>query len=234
MDPNALLVTSGLSKHFQRPHSPRIDVLRKIDLQIYPGDSIAIVGKSGTGKSTLLHMLGTLEAPTSGNVYFLGQDLFSFPEKRLSLFRNRELGFVFQFHYLMLEFSALENVMMPGLLGNLPRKQARARAEALLDRVGLHDRLSHRPGELSGGEQQRVAIARALMMNPKLLLTDEMTGNLDPITGQQIFELVLQIHDEFKMAIVSVTHDEQMASCYGRVYRLIDGKLMRQSTGLPR
>lgn len=229
MDPNALLVTTGLSKTFQRPASPKIDVLRQVDLEIHPGDSVAIIGKSGTGKSTLLHILGTLDAPTAGRVYFLGQDVFSFPEKRLSLFRNRELGFVFQFHYLMLEFTALENVMMPGLLGDLPRKKAKARAEALLERVGLRDRLSHRPGELSGGEQQRVAIARALMMNPKLLLTDEMTGNLDPITAQQVFELVQQIHSEMKMAMVFVTHDEQMAASFGRVYRLTDGKLVLQN-----
>jgi lipoprotein-releasing system ATP-binding protein len=226
MNPNSLVVTQGLSKTFRRPASPPIEVLRQIDLEIYPGDSVAIVGKSGTGKSTLLHLLGTLEAPTAGQVFFLGQDIFTFAEKRLSLFRNRELGFVFQFHYLMLEFTALENVMMPGLLGDMGRKQARTRAEGLLETVGLKGRMSHRPGELSGGEQQRVAVARALMMGPKLLLTDEMTGNLDPITGQQVFEMVQAVHNEFKMAMISVTHDDQMAAAYGRVYRLTDGKLV--------
>ncbi len=193
---------------------------------INAGDRIAIVGKSGAGKSTLLHVLGTLEEPTSGTVHFQGQNIFAFGEEKLSQFRNRQLGFVFQFHYLMLEFTALENAMMPAMLGGISRKKAKERAEYLLNKVGLADRLDHKPSQLSGGEQQRVAIARALMMNPKLLLTDEMTGNLDPVTGQQVFDLVQSIHTELGMALVSVTHDENLAAVYSRIYRLKGGILV--------
>ena len=207
----------------------RLKFSRKSILEIQEGESIAVIGKSGAGKSTLLHVLGTLEEPTSGSVQFLGQDIFSFDEESLSGFRNRKVGFVFQFHYLMLEFSALENTMMPALLGGVSKKEAKARAEALLAKVGLSDRLEHKPGQLSGGEQQRVAIARALMMSPKLLLTDEMTGNLDPVTGQQVFELVQSIDSEFKMAMVSVTHDENLAASYSKIYRLTDGVLVPAS-----
>lgn len=222
---NEILVAKSVRKVFERQTANAIEVLKSVDLAISPGDRIAILGKSGAGKSTLLHVLGTLEEPTSGSVHFLGQDVFAFGEEKLSSFRNRELGFVFQLHYLMLEFSAIENVMMPALLGGWARKKAKERAYFLLAKVGLADRLEHKPNQLSGGEQQRVAIARALMMNPKLLLTDEMTGNLDPVTGQQIFELVQSIHSELKMALVSVTHDENMAATYARVYRLKDGML---------
>lgn len=226
---NPLLVARDVGKVFERGSSHPLEVLRKIDLDIQEGDSIAVIGKSGAGKSTLLHVLGTLEEPTSGTVHFQGQDIFSFDEESLSGFRNKKVGFVFQFHYLMLEFSALDNTMMPALLGGVPKKKARARAEALLEKVGLQERLEHKPGQLSGGEQQRVAIARALMMSPKLLLTDEMTGNLDPVTGQQVFELVQSIHSEFGMAMVSVTHDENLAASYSRIYRLTEGVLLPAS-----
>lgn len=225
ISPQSLLVAISLKKSFIKKGAEPISVLRQVDLEIHPGNTIAILGKSGTGKSTLLHILGTLESPTSGSIYYLGQDIFQFPEKRIASFRNKELGFIFQFHYLMVEFTALENVMMPALIGGLSRKEAMVRAKELLVKVGLEKRLLHRPSELSGGEQQRVAIARALVMNPKLLLTDEMTGNLDPVIGARIFELVLKLQQEFKMALVSVTHDEQMASVYQRTYRLIQGEL---------
>lgn len=224
----SLVTTRGLTKTYRREGASSLDVLRNVDLDIFPEDRIAIVGKSGTGKSTLLHLLGTLEAPTSGKVLFLGQDIFGFDEPRLASFRNKELGFIFQFHYLMVEFSALENVMMPALVGGLAKKEAKEKAEALLGKVGLSDRMTHRPNQLSGGEQQRVAIARSLMMSPKLLLTDEMTGNLDPVTGQQVFDLVLSLQSEFKMALVSVTHDEPMAASYGRILRLKDGVLQTE------
>jgi len=225
---DALLTTRSLSKIYVRADEPPLTVLKELDFDIFPEDRISIIGKSGTGKSTLLHLLGTLEAPTAGKVLFLGQDIFQFDEPRLASFRNRELGFIFQFHYLMVEFTAVENVMMPALVGGRPQKEAKEKAESLLAKVGLGERLSHRPNQLSGGEQQRVAIARALMMEPKLLLTDEMTGNLDPVTGNQIFDLVLELQSEFKMALVSVTHDEAMASSYGRVLRLRDGQLHKE------
>jgi lipoprotein-releasing system ATP-binding protein len=225
MDDGVLLTATGLRKTFARAGEGPVEVLRSVDLEIAKGDSIAIVGKSGTGKSTLLHVIGTLERPSKGEVIFLGQDVFRFTESRLAHFRNRELGFVFQFHYLMPEFTALENVMMPALLAKANTAQSRSRAGALLEKVGLKSRLTHRPSQLSGGERQRVAIARALMMSPKLLLTDEMTGNLDPVTGAEVFDLVKKIHMEMGTAMVSVTHDEQLASQYSRVYRLTDGVL---------
>lgn len=228
MNSEALIVAQGVNKTFKRRNGSGVTVLKDLDFEVSPGQRVAILGKSGTGKSTLLHILGTLERPTSGRVFFLGRDIFRFDERRLSEFRNRELGFVFQFHYLMLEFNALENVLMPALIAGESRRTAVARATALLDRVGLGDRWSHRPSELSGGEQQRVAIARALMMKPKLLLTDEMTGNLDPRTGQQIFDLVYEIHTEYRLALISVTHDEQLAAEYNQIYRLTDGKLRRE------
>lgn len=228
LDTNSLLVGKGITKLFIKQGSKPIEVLKNLDIDIYQGDSIAIIGKSGAGKSTLLHILGTLEAPTRGTVYFQGENVYTFDEQKLSLFRNRQLGFVFQFHYLMNEFTALENVMMPGLIAGLSHKNTTDRARFLLGRVGLEKRLTHRPNELSGGEQQRVAIARALLMNPKCLLTDEMTGNLDPNTGYQVFELVQSIHAEFKMALVSVTHDETLAKSYSVRYRLVDGLLRRE------
>jgi lipoprotein-releasing system ATP-binding protein len=215
------------ARNLHKMYTPRgaspIAVLQSVDLKVYPGDRIAIVGKSGAGKSTLLHILGTLEEPTSGDVSFLGQNVFDFPENKLSAFRNQQLGFVFQFHYLMLEFTALENVMMPAIIGGAPRKEAIDRARSLLSKVGLERRLSHKPNQLSGGEQQRVAIARALM---KILLTDEMTGNLDPATGRQVFDLVQNIHSEFKLALISVTHDDEMAAAYPRIFELKLGKLL--------
>ncbi len=225
---DALFTCRGLSKVYRRAGATPLEVLKNVDLDIFPEDRIAIVGKSGTGKSTLLHLLGTLEGPSAGKVLFLGQDIFGFDEPRLASFRNKELGFIFQFHYLMVEFTAVENVMMPALVGGMKKSEAREKAEALLGKVGLGERLTHRPNQLSGGEQQRVAIARALMMNPKLLLTDEMTGNLDPVTGAQVFELVMGLQAEFKMALISVTHDEPMAASYGRILRLKDGQLHKE------
>jgi lipoprotein-releasing system ATP-binding protein len=227
--PGPLLVTQGVRKSYLRKGATPVEVLSGVDFTVYPADRIAIVGKSGAGKSTLLHILGTLEAPSEGTVRFLGQDIFAFREKGLSAFRNRELGFVFQFHYLMLEFTALENVMMPALLAKQSRGVARKRAEGLLEKVGLSQRQHHKPNQLSGGEQQRVAIARALVMNPKLLLTDEMTGNLDPKTGKQVFDLVTSIYAEEEMAIISVTHDEVLANQYPKIYRLESGLLVQDN-----
>jgi lipoprotein-releasing system ATP-binding protein len=225
-DLKPVVETKKLGKIYTPSTAGPINVLQDVNLNIYPGDRIAVVGKSGAGKSTLLHILGTLDEPTEGEVYFLGQNIFEFTEDRLSAFRNKELGFVFQFHYLMLEFTAIENVMMPRLIGGESKKKAREAAGHFLQKVGLERRLNHKPNQLSGGEQQRVAIARALVNQPKLLLTDEMTGNLDPATGRQVFELVQSIHSEFNIAMVSVTHDDDMAAAYPRVFELREGKLI--------
>lgn len=223
-----LLEVRGVKKAYPSD-SGQLEVLRSVDLALQAGDRVAILGKSGAGKSTLLHILGTLEAPSGGSVRFNGVDIFSFSESRLAQFRNSELGFVFQFHYLMLEFTALENVMMPLLIAKRPRGEAQKEASHILGRVGLKDRLSHKPSQLSGGEQQRVAIARALVSRPKLLLTDEMTGNLDAQTGREVFGLIQELHQELGMGLISVTHDEVMAATYPRSYRLHDGVLQSVS-----
>jgi lipoprotein-releasing system ATP-binding protein len=226
----SLLTAKDVSKIYRRKGEPPISVLKRVDLDIGYNDRIAILGKSGAGKSTLLHVLGTLESPSHGSVTFRGRDVFSLNEKDLARFRNHQIGFVFQFHYLMIEFSALENVMMPALLAGASSAKAKGMAESLLIRVGLKDRLTHKPGQLSGGEQQRVAIARALMMKPKLLLTDEMTGNLDSATGAQIFELINSLQEEHGIALVSVTHDEVLAQSFPRVLRLEEGELISVKT----
>lgn len=221
-----LLITRGLTKTFKKNKEQPIVLFEGVDFSLDSGERVAIVGKSGAGKSTFLHILGALEQPSSGKVYFEGKDLFCLPESELAAFRNSQIGFVFQFHYLMVEFSAIENVMLPGLIGGLGKKISMKRAEKLLNEVGLKDRLNHKPSELSGGEQQRVAIARALMMQPKLLLTDEMTGNLDAVTGQQIMDLLTGLHSEYGMAMISVTHDDILAGAYPKQYRLEHGKLL--------
>lgn len=227
MSQGPLLFADKVQKVYHRADGKDIQVLNDLSIEINPGDRVAIVGKSGAGKSTMLHILGTLEEPSSGTIRFEGKNIFEFKESELSLFRNRKVGFVFQFHYLMLEFSALENVMMPGLIAGISRKEMMERAKGLLTKVGLSERFSHKPSQLSGGEQQRIAIARALVMKPKLLLTDEMTGNLDPITGKQVFELVESLHKEYGVALVSVTHDANLASKFPKVYSLVNGTLQR-------
>jgi len=221
-----LIQTQNLKKGFKRQSAQELPILAGVNFSLDPGERVAILGKSGAGKSTFLHLLGTLEEPSEGKVFYRGKDLFALKETDLAFFRNQKVGFVFQFHYLMLEFTALENAMMPGLIGGLGKKESRLRAEELLDEVGLRDRLDHKPGQLSGGEQQRVAIARALLMRPELLLTDEMTGNLDAETGQQVMELIGRLHQKYQMGIVSVTHDENLANLYPTQYRLVQGKLL--------
>lgn len=221
-----LLSATGLKKTFCPDVGvPPIDVLDGLDFELKEKERVAIVGKSGAGKSTFLHILGTLEAPTMGRIVFEGRDVFRLHDDQLSAFRNQKLGFVFQFHYLMLEFNALENVMMPALLHGESTVAAKRRARDLLFRVGLGERMNHKPAQLSGGEQQRVAVARALMMQPRLLLTDEMTGNLDPVTGEKVMNLVLSLQEEFGMAMVSVTHDSGLANTFPRVLHLVAGRL---------
>jgi lipoprotein-releasing system ATP-binding protein len=202
----------------------RVEVLKGVDLNFSRGERAAIVGASGVGKTTLLHVLGTLDRPTGGKVFYEGKDIYALNEKELAPFRNREIGFVFQFHHLLPEFSALENTMMPCLIQGIPKKESAARAEAILTLVGLKERLSHKPGELSGGEQQRVAVARALVLEPKVLLADEPTGNLDTKTGESVFDLLQQLNQIKGVTLIVVTHNLKLAEKLSRQIQLIDGK----------
>ncbi len=208
-----------------------IELFKDLELTIRSGERIAIIGASGAGKSTLLNILGTLEKPSSGKVLYSGQDAFLWNERELANFRNRNIGFVFQFHYLLPEFNALENVMMPGLISGLPKGEARGRAEELLETLGLSARLSHRVGELSGGEQQRVAVARALLLRPKLFLADEPSGNLDSRTGRTLHKLLVSINEEIGLTMVIVTHNQELASMMHRVLKLKDGQLKEDRVG---
>jgi lipoprotein-releasing system ATP-binding protein len=218
----ALVLIENLKKSFQ--HMGRtLEVLRGIDLNIYPGQILAIVGQSGAGKSTLLHCVGTLDLPTSGRIRLGKEELTTMSNSRLAAVRNRDVGFVFQFHHLLPEFTALENVMIPGMIQGRPKKEMEKRAAALLDEVGLSHRATHRPGELSGGEQQRVAIARALALDPKLLLADEPTGNLDSATSDAVHDLFFQINREHGTTIIVVTHNPAFAERMPRVVRMRDG-----------
>jgi lipoprotein-releasing system ATP-binding protein len=203
----------------------RIEVLKDLDTEIRAGEVIAIVGQSGVGKSTLLHILGTLDEPTAGKVLFDGVDIFALNERQQAAFRNQQIGFIFQFHHLLPDFSALENVMMPALIQGKNRNEAARMARELLERVGLGDRLAHRPGELSGGEQQRVAIARAIVLSPRAVLADEPTGNLDPDTAASVHQLLIELNRERAMTMVLVTHNEELSRLAHRTLRLQHGKL---------
>jgi len=203
----------------------RVDVLKGIDLLIPRGETVAIVGASGVGKTTLLHVLGTLDQPTSGKVLYENQDVFTLDERALALFRNRQVGFVFQFHHLLPEFSALENVMMPCLIQGISKAEAGQRAESILTLVGLRERLIHKPGELSGGEQQRVAVARAMVLEPKVLLADEPTGNLDTKTGESVFDLLDELNRTRQVTLIIVTHNPGLADRMSRQIHLVDGRL---------
>ena len=207
----------------------RLEVLRGIDLEIAAGDLVALTGPSGAGKSTFLHLLGTLDAPSAGRILYDGEDAFARGEEWLATFRNRSIGFVFQSHHLLPEFTALDNAAMPGLIRRLARADAYARAEEMLAQVGLGDRLHHRPGELSGGEQQRVALARALCLKPRLLLADEPTGNLDPRTAEGIHALIADLNSRLGITAVVVTHNEQLARTLPRRLHLSGGRLERES-----
>jgi lipoprotein-releasing system ATP-binding protein len=221
-----VVVAHDVKKSFQ--HMGRtLDVLRGIDLSINEGEMVGIVGQSGAGKSTLLHCIGTLDVITSGSLKIDDAELTELSGTRLAALRNRTIGFVFQFHHLLPEFSALENVLMPGLIQGRPRREMEAKARALLEEVGLKDRVLHRPGELSGGEQQRVALARALVLEPKLLLADEPTGNLDSRTSEQIHQLFYSVNEQRKTTIVIVTHNAALADGMARVVTLRDGRVER-------
>jgi lipoprotein-releasing system ATP-binding protein len=220
----ARLDIAGLKKSFDF-EGRRIDVLRGVDLKVEPCEMVAVVGASGAGKSTFLHVLGTLDAPSSGSIVIDGHETVTLDPPKLAAFRNRTIGFVFQFHHLLPEFTAIENAAMPALISGMPQKDAESRAAALLDRVGLSQRLRHRPGELSGGEQQRVALARALVMEPRLLLADEPTGNLDRKTGAAIHQLLLELNRERGMTLLVVTHNDDLANRLPRQLRMVNGKL---------
>jgi lipoprotein-releasing system ATP-binding protein len=222
-----LLRATALDKSFfDAGHEVR--VLRGLELQVKASEEIAIVGQSGTGKSTLLHVLGSLETPTAGKVFFEGQDLFALGERALAEFRNLKLGFVFQFHYLLADFSALENVMMPALIARMAEREAARRASEVLELVGLADKLHRRPAELSGGEQQRVAVARAVVLHPRLVLADEPTGNLDPQTAGEIHQLFHLLNRELGITLVIATHNESLTRSMGRALRLRDGHLIEE------
>ena len=221
---NTILACEAVCKNYYDGQL-NVQVLDNLTLQVEKGRSIGIVGASGSGKSNLLHILGGLDKPTSGRVSLMGQDLSELSQKQLSRLRNRHLGFVYQFHHLLPEFSALENVMMPLLIGKRPKEQARERALLMLEKVGLKDRVLHRPGELSGGERQRAAIARALVTDPACLLADEPTGNLDRKNALNILDMMMELKQELGTALVVVTHDDEMAARFDRVLNMTDGAL---------
>lgn len=224
MNDASLLQAVDLCKSYPSGHET-ITVLDKANLIVQPGEMTAIVGASGSGKTTLLQILGTLDAPNSGQLLYKGLDLTGKSEPDLAEHRNRHIGFIFQFHHLLPEFSALENVMMPGLIHGRPMPELRDTARDLLERVGLAERLEHRSGELSGGEQQRVALARALVMNPALLFADEPTGNLDAASGTRVFELLQNLSSTLNLAVVMVTHNMELARAMDRCLTLADGRL---------
>lgn len=215
---------SGLHKSFLIGNR-EIYVLKGIDLEVKKGELLCIVGASGVGKSTLLHLLGTLDRPTSGKIYLEDLDLFQLDDNELAEFRNRRIGFVFQFHHLLPEFTALENCIMPALIQGLKKNEALKRGRELLEEMGLGRRLDHKPGELSGGEQQRVAVARALMLKPDVVLADEPTGNLDTHTSDELFSLIKVLNKEIGLTIIMVTHNEKLAVQADRIIKMVDGQI---------
>ncbi len=221
-----LVSARGLCKGF-RNGGAIVRVLQELDFDVAPGETIAVIGASGIGKSTLLHVLGTLDRPDGGRVYFRGESVFDWPDAQLATFRNQSIGFVFQFHHLLPEFSARENVMMPALIHGWNQERAARAAREILTRVGLQERLDYRVGKLSGGEQQRVALARALVLRPPLLLADEPTGNLDRKNAEQVHRLLLELNRALGMALVVVTHNLELAAGMSRRMTLVEGRLER-------
>jgi lipoprotein-releasing system ATP-binding protein len=233
MDSPPLLSLKGITKSFPSASGDgdRLVILREVDFDVAAGETLAVVGASGIGKSTLLHIIGTLDRPDGGQLLFNGTDVFGYTDEALAGFRNRSIGFVFQFHHLLAEFSALENVMMPALINGRTRPRAREAAEDLLSRMGLQNRMRHRVTDLSGGEQQRVALARALVLKPALLLADEPTGNLDKGNSEAVHELLYRLNRELGMTLMVVTHNMELAAYMARRVTLVDGQVteMRQT-----
>jgi len=220
----ALVVVEKVKKSFV--HEGRtVPILKGIDLTIEEGEMLCIVGPSGAGKSTLLHLLGTLDLPSEGKIFYDEEDVTTYSSSKLADFRNRSIGFVFQFHHLLPEFTALENVMMPGRIRGEPKGELEQKARDLLTEVGLSERLTHRPGELSGGEQQRVALARALIMSPRLVLADEPTGNLDTTTGSAMHDLLFRLNETRGTTFLVVTHSPELAALMPRVVHMLDGRI---------
>jgi len=224
----SFIEVQNLFKSFQDTGGAPIEILENVNLSLGEGETLAIVGASGIGKSTFLHILGTLDRPDKGRLYFQGDDILLFDSSRLARFRNESVGFMFQFHHLLPEFSALENASMPALINGYSKDKARESAETILIRVGLQDRLHQRVGKLSGGEQQRVALARALVMKPRILLADEPTGNLDTQNSDQVHELLLELNQEFLMTMVVVTHNMQLAAFMSRCVTIADGQFVEK------
>jgi lipoprotein-releasing system ATP-binding protein len=218
-----MIQITDLHKTFESPHA--VHVLKGINLEVQTAELICIMGASGVGKSTFLHILGTLDRPTRGTVMFDGKDIFRLNDAQLADFRNQKIGFVFQFHHLLPEFSAEENILMPALINGMNRREAVRRAGRLLEEVGLSHRAAHRPGELSGGEQQRVAVARALILEPELVLADEPTGNLDTNTGEEVFGLMKNLNKQKGITFVLVTHNEKLSAQSDRTVRMVDGRI---------
>ncbi len=226
-----LIRVHDLHKGYITGGRDKIEIFNGAKIDIQPGESVAVVGASGLGKSTFLHILGTLDRPDSGQVFFKDQDLFKLDRYQLSGFRNRSIGFVFQFHHLLPEFNAVENTMMPALIGGHSREEAAAAAEEILVRVGLADRLRHQVSKLSGGEQQRVALARALILKPPLLLADEPTGNLDQENSERVHALIMELNLELAMTALIVTHNQELAACMSRCITINNGLLEGISCG---
>ncbi len=225
-----LMQVENLQKRFYRPEG-EVRVLKDLSFRVPRGDTLSVVGVSGAGKSTLLHILGALDLASSGRVLFSGQDLSQFDRTSLARLRNREIGFVFQSHHLLPEFNALENTMMPALIGGLSRRDAEGKAGEILDELGLGHRLRHRVGELSGGEQQRVAVARAMILKPRLLLADEPTGDLDARTGKVVEDLLIELNRTREVTLIIVTHNESLASRMRHRMRLHDGRIISEEGG---
>jgi len=227
---NALLTGKAIRRVFAGGDGQMLEILRGVDVDVRRGEFVAIVGASGAGKSTLLHLLGALDSPTSGDIWLDGSRYADLDARGTAELRNRKLGFVFQFHHLLREFSALENVMMPLLIGGAPPRKARSRAEEVLSEVGLAGRMSHRPAELSGGEQQRCAVARALVHDPSVVLADEPSGNLDHANAERLHEIFFRLAREYETAVVVVTHNRQLAGRADRILLLEDGRLTTVSS----
>jgi len=220
-----IIKTEGITKEYQVSKTETLKVLKGIDTEIFEGEVVTIVGPSGAGKSTLLHLIGTLDKPTKGSVTFDGEDVFSLSSNELARFRNTRIGFVFQFHHLLPEFSAVENVCLAGMISGRSMKQVEPKARELLTEVGLGARLDHKPSELSGGEAQRVAIARALINSPKVILADEPTGNLDTKNSDEVMHLIFDLRKKYNQTFVIVTHNEKFAQMTDRTLKMVDGQI---------